>query len=146
MANTARNMGSVSGRLWNELVVRLVQRMSYLYKKQGIIEMPKIDGKAIRMVPLSPLLRVQDQADISNFVNYVTVMNGTMGQGSSGMALNADRTKEWLSRKFGMPLDLLNSKDEIAQMASQIGQAAQQVPEMAPEIAKAAVGGALKTF
>jgi hypothetical protein len=146
MANTARNMGSVSGRLWNELVVRLVQRMAYLYRKQGIIEMPKIDGKSIRMVPLSPLLRVQDQADISNFVNYVTVMNGTMGQGTSSIALNAGRTKEWLSRKFGMPLDLLNSKDELAQVMAQAGEVAQQSPEMAPEIAKAAVGGALKTF
>lgn len=146
MANTARNMGSVSGRLWNELVVRLVHRLAHIYKKQGIIDMPKIDGKMIRMVPLSPLLRVQDQADISNFVNYVTVMNGTMGQGASGMALNPDRTKEWLSQKFGMPLTLLNTPDEIAKMAAQIGQAAQAAPEMAPDIAKAAIGGALKTF
>lgn len=146
MANTARNMGSVSGRLWNELVVRLVQRMAYLYKKQGIIEMPKIDGKMIRMVPLSPLLRVQDQADISNFVNYVTVMNGTMGQGTSGLALNPNRTKEWLSNKFGVPLTLLNSPAEIQKMTAQAGQALAAAPEMAPEVAKAAVGGALKTF
>lgn len=146
MANTARNMGSVSGRLWNELVVRLVQRMAYLYRQQGIIEMPKIDGKMVRMVPLSPLLRVQDQADISNFVNYVTVMNGTMGQGASGFALNPDRTKEWLSQKFGMPLTLLNTQSEMKQMMEGAAQAAQAVPEMAPDMAKAAIGGALKTF
>jgi hypothetical protein len=146
MANTARNMGSVSGRLWNELVVRLVQRMAYLYRKQGIIELPKIDGKTVRMVPLSPLLRVQDQADISNFVNYVTVMNGTMGQGSSGIALNSERTKEWLSRKFGMPLELLNSEAEIEKLVQGAANAAQAVPEMAPDMAKAAIGGALKTF
>jgi hypothetical protein len=145
MANTARNMGSVSGRLWNEFVVRLVQRMSYLYRKQGIVELPKIDGKMVRMVPLSPLLRVQDQADISNFINYVQVMNGTLGGGTSAVSLNRDRTIEWLNRKFGVSGEILNTQSEMRALAQQAGEAV-AATGTAPELMKTAVQSGLKVF
>ena len=147
MADTARNMGSVSGRLWNELVIRLVKRQAYLYKRQGLIELPKIDGKQVRMVPLSPLLRVQDQADVSNFVQYVQVMNGTMGAGTSGLVLNRGRTIEFLNQKFGVNKLILNSETEIRDLLAKAAAMTQAAgPDAAPELMKTAVQSGLKVF
>ena len=145
MADTARNMGSVSGRLWFELMQPLVQRIAHIYRKQGIFKMPAIDGKSIRMIPLSPLLRVQDQADISQFVQYVQVMNGTMGAGASTMALNPRRTVEWLNKKFGIDDSILNSQKELQTAVQGAAQAA-QATGTAPELMKTAVQGGIKVF
>lgn len=145
MAETARNMGSVSGRLWYELMQPLVQRIAYIHKKQGIIDLPRIDGKAIRMIPLSPMLRIQDQADVSNFVQYVQVMNGTMGAGTSSAALNRVRTTEWLNQKFGVPKGILNSEAEIKKLIGGVVDAAQATGQ-GPELMKTAVNSGLKVL
>jgi hypothetical protein len=145
MADTARNMGSVSGRLWTELMQPLVQRIAYIYRKQGIFKLPRIDGKEISMTPLSPLLRVQDQADISNFIQYVQVMNGTLGPGSSTMTLNRKRTIDWLNKKFGMEDSIINSDAEINRNIQAVVGAA-QATENGPELMKTAVQSGLKVL
>ena len=116
MAAMARNMGSVSGRLWSEFMQPLAKRLAHIYRTQGLIDLPKIDGKSVRMVPLSPLLRTQDLADISNFVQYVQVMNGTMGAATSSVSLNKQRTIEWLNDKFGVDKGILNTSSEARQL------------------------------
>ena len=144
MADMARNMGSVSGRLRNELMLPLVQRLSYIFRKQGVIELPRIDGKEIKLIPLSPLLRIQDQADISNFIQYTQVLNGTMGPGFSQVALKPAETLDWLTRKFGMPVSLIEGKTKIAEKIAAIAGAAVETGT-APELMKTAVQGGLKT-
>ena len=144
MADMARNMGSVSGRLRNELMLPLIKRIAHIYRKQGLIEMPRIDGKAVRLVPLSPLLRIQDQADISNFIQYTQVLNGTMGPGYSQIALKPAVTLDWLTRKFGIPAELIESQGTINTKIAAIGQAAVETGTT-PELMKTAVEGGLKT-
>jgi hypothetical protein len=144
MADMARNMGSVSGRLRTELMLALVRRIAYIYRKQGLIDMPEIDGKAIRLVPLSPLLRIQDQAEISNFIQYTQVLNGTMGPGYSQIALKPAETLDWLTRKFGIPAHLIDSQGSIKQKMAEIAQGAAATGNT-PELMKTAVEGGLKT-
>lgn len=145
MADTARNMGSVSGRLWFEFMQPLVRRIAHIYRKQGLIELPKIDGRSIRMIPLSPLLRIQDQSDVSNFVQYIQIMNGTIGPGTSTLALNRKRTVEWLNQKFGLDKSILNSESEIAQALAQVASAVQETGN-APELMNTAVKSGLKVL
>ncbi len=144
MADTARNMGSVSGRLMYEFIQPLSQRIAYIYRKQGIVQLPRIDGKVLRLVPLSPLLRIQDQADVSNFIQYVQVMNGTMGPGTSGLALNRDRTVSWLNKKFAIPTSILNSPAEVKRVLGNAGQAMGELGAQNPELMKTAVTSGLK--
>ena len=145
MADTARNMGSVSGRLWTELMQPLVQRVAYIYRKQGIFQLPRIDGKEIRMTPLSPLLRIQDQADVSNYIQYVQVMNGTMGAGTSTLSLNRKRTISWLNKKFAIDDSILNSDAEAAAAVQGVAQAA-AATGTGPELMKTAVESGLKVI
>jgi hypothetical protein len=144
MADMARNMGSVSGRLRNELMLPLVRRIAHIYAKQGLIELPRIDGKIVQLVPLSPLLRIQDQADISNFIQYTQVVNGTMGPGFTQIALKQGETLDWLSRKFGIPANLIEGTATIQQRIAQIGQTAAQAGAV-PELMKTAVSQGVQT-
>ena len=145
MADTARNMGSVSGRLWTELMQPLVQRVAYIYRKQGIFQLPRIDGKEIRMTPLSPLLRIQDQADVSNYIQYVQVMNGTMGAGTSTLSLNRKRTISWLNKKFAIDDSILNSDAEAKAAVQGVAQVA-AATGTGPELMKTAVESGLKVI
>jgi hypothetical protein len=144
MADMARNMGSVSGRLRNELMLPLVRRIAHIYAKQGLIELPRIDGKIVQLIPLSPLLRIQDQADISNFIQYTQVVNGTMGPGFTQIALKQGETLDWLSRKFGIPANLIEGTATIQQRIAQIGQTAAQAGAV-PELMKTAVSQGVQT-
>lgn len=143
MADKARNMGSVSGRLKHELMDPLVDRLVYLNRKWGLLDMPDVDGKKVRAIPTSPLLRIQDQAEISNFVQYIQVMNGTLGPGISQAALDQVKTIEWLGLKFGIPNELNNTPQQMRQIMASITGAAAATGTM-PELMKTAVQGGLK--
>lgn len=142
-ADMARNMGSVSGRVWHELVLAMVDRLRYLGEYWNMLKMPVIDGKKIKLVPLSPLLRIQDQSDISNLVQYTQVLNGTMGPGSSAMVLNQERTQTWLAAKFGLDATLLNSITEQKRLAQGVQNQAAQIPGGPEELMKTAVKSGL---
>ena len=63
-------MGAVAGSMQKEFLQPLVERMIQIYTAQGILELPKVDGRELRIVPVSPLLRAQDQQDVSDFVRF----------------------------------------------------------------------------
>ena len=56
LAEVARDMGAVAGRMQREFLQPLVNRIVYIYKEMGLLELPRIDGREIRIVPVSPLL------------------------------------------------------------------------------------------
>ena len=41
-------------RMQKEFLTPLVERITDIYAAQGIVEMPRVDGRQIRVVPVSP--------------------------------------------------------------------------------------------
>ena len=54
LADVARDMGAVAGRMQKEFLQPLVERLIYIYTKQGLLDIPKVDGRELRIVPVSP--------------------------------------------------------------------------------------------
>ena len=61
MADLSRQIGSSFGRLQSEFVNPLLRRVIRILTKQGRIELPRIDGKEVKVVPRSPLAQAQHQ-------------------------------------------------------------------------------------
>ena len=59
MADLSRRIGSAFGRLQAELVQPVLQRVVYILKKQGRIELPTVNGREVKVRSVSPLAQAQ---------------------------------------------------------------------------------------
>tara|TARA_R100000700_G_scaffold25679_1_gene32456 strand:- start:2685 stop:4277 length:1593 start_codon:yes stop_codon:yes gene_type:complete len=115
LADVARDMGAVAGRMQKEFLQPLVERIVAIYTAQGLMELPKVDGRQIRVVPVSPLLRAQDQQDVADFVRFQQTVAGTFGPEITPALYKQENVIRYLAGKFGIPEDLLASSDEVQQ-------------------------------
>ena len=123
LADVARDMGAVAGRMQKEFLMPLVERIVYIYSQQGIINIPKIDGREIKIVPVSPLLRAQDLQDVADFTRFNQAIAGTFGQEIGPALLNQENVVKFLAEKFGMKPELLAKQEQVEsnmQMAMQL--------------------------
>jgi hypothetical protein len=129
LADVARDMGAVAGRMQKEFLHPLVERVVAIYKEQGLLDIPKVDGREIRIVPVSPLLRAQDQQDVADFVRFQQTVAGTFGPEITPALYNQEKVIKYLASKFGVKEELLASRQEVQgniDMAMQLMQQQQQ--------------------
>ena len=125
LADVARDMGAVAGRMQKEFLMPLVERIVFIYSQQGLIDIPKIDGREIKIVPISPLLRAQDLQDVADFTRFNQTLAGTFGPEIGPALLNQEQVVKFLSEKFGLKPDLLASQEQVQnnmQTAMQLAQ------------------------
>jgi hypothetical protein len=125
LADVARDMGAVAGRMQKEFLQPLVQRLIAIYTQQGLLDIPKVDGRELRIVPVSPLLRAQDQQDVSDFVRFQQTVAGTFGPEITPALYDQEKVIRFLATKFGISEELLANKQQVEQniqMAMQLMQ------------------------
>jgi hypothetical protein len=129
MADLSRRMGSAFGRLQAELVQPLLQRVIYILKKQGRIEVPSINGREVKIRSVSPLAQAQANQDISSIARFLELVGGVFGPEMLQLLIDGEQTAAHLAKKFGVPESLIrdeNQRKQIAAMAQQMAQQQQQ--------------------
>ena len=126
LADVARDMGAVAGRMQKEFLQPLVQRIIQIYTQQGLIDIPKVDGRELRIVPVSPLLRAQDQQDVSDFVRFQQTVAGTFGPEITPALYDQEKVIKFLADKFGISEELLANKQQVEANIQQAMQLMQQ--------------------
>jgi hypothetical protein len=128
LADVARDMGAVAGRMQKEFLQPLVERIIKIYTDQGLLDIPKVDGRELRIVPVSPLLRAQDQQDVADFVRFQQTVAGTFGPEITPALYNQEQVIRYLAQKFGIQEELLADAQQVQQNAELMQQlmAAQQ--------------------
>jgi len=135
MADLSRRMGSAFGRLQAELVQPLLQRVIYILKKQGRIEIPSINGREVKIRSVSPLAQAQANQDISSIARFLELVGGVFGPEMLQLLIDGEQTAAHLAKKFGVPESLIrdeNQRKQIAAMAQQMAQQQQQQQMGAP--------------
>lgn len=117
LADVARDMGAVAGRMQKEFLQPLVERVVKIYTDQGLLDIPKVDGREIRIVPVSPLLRAQDQQDVADFVRFQQTVAGTFGPEITPALYNQEQVIRYLAKKFGIQEELLADAQQVQQNA-----------------------------
>lgn len=126
LADVARDMGAVAGRMQKEFLQPLVERLIYIYTKQGLLDIPKVDGRELRIVPVSPLLRAQDQQDVSDFVRFQQTVASTFGPEITPVLYNQEMVIKFLAQKFGIKEELLAEQSQVENNVQMLQQLMQQ--------------------
>lgn len=122
MADLSRQIGSAFGRLQVEFVNKIVQRVVYILRKRGLIELPTVNGREIKIVSTSPLSQAQAVEDINAVNNYLSMINQQFGPQLAQLMINQEETAKYLQDRFGVPARLIRSTQERAQLANAITQ------------------------
>jgi len=115
MKELSQNLGSAFGRLINETMIPLVQKILLVMDERGLIDMPlKVNGLEVRVQPVAPLALAQNMEDVNSIIQYQQLM--LSGQfGSDGqLALKNDEVVDYIGEKMGVPAAVRNTREERA--------------------------------
>tara|TARA_R100000315_G_scaffold62446_1_gene44060 strand:- start:1200 stop:2747 length:1548 start_codon:yes stop_codon:yes gene_type:complete len=129
MADLSRKIGSAFGRLQAEMVQPVLQRVIYILKKQGRIEMPVVNGREVKIRSVSPLAQAQSNQDIVSLNRFLQTVANSFGPEILNILISSEETALYLAKKFGVPDNLIRDADErrqLIEMAQQVQQMQQQ--------------------
>lgn len=119
----AEVMGSAFGRIQYEFVTPLIKRVIYLLKKQGRIEIPRINGREVEIVATSPLARGMKIEQVQNMTNFYGTIAQLLGQQQAQMYVKTDKMVNQLGENFDVPAEILTTEAERKKAAQDMGQA-----------------------
>lgn len=126
MADLSRRIGSAFGRLQAELVQPVLQRVIYILKKQGRIEVPTVNGREVKVKSVSPLAQAQANQDITAVARFLELAQTSFGPEMMQILINSEETAAYLAKKFGVPDTLIRDETERKQIVAMMQQMAQQ--------------------
>lgn len=141
MADLSRRIGSAFGRLQAELVQPVLQRVVYILKKQGRIELPSINGREVKVRSVSPLAQAQANQDITSVARFLELVQGRFGPEITNILINSEETAVYLAKKFGVPDKLVRDLEERQQLVAMAQQYAQQQQQMTQTTEEQLIGG-----
>jgi len=130
MADLSRRIGSAFGRLQAELVQPVLQRVVYILKKQGRINIPTINGRQVKVRSVSPLSQAQSNQDITSIARWLELIQSRFGPEMVNLLINSEETAAHLAKKFGVPDTLIRDLEERKQLVAMAQQMAQQAQQM----------------
>jgi hypothetical protein len=133
MADLSRRMGAAFGRLQSELVQPVIQRVIYILKKQGRIELPTVNGREVKIRATSPLAQAQANQDITTVARFLEMVGGAFGPEMLQLLIDGEESAVYLAKKFGVPERLIRDKEQRKQIAAIAQQMAQQQQGMPVE-------------
>lgn len=134
MADLSRRIGSAFGRLQVELVQPVLQRVIYILKKQGRIDLPTVNGREVKIRSVSPLAQAQANQDISSIARYLQLIGGTFGPEMLNLLIDQEKTSVELAKKFGVPESLIRDEQQRNQLIAAMQQMQQQQgAQLAPQ-------------
>ena len=133
MADLSRRIGSAFGRLQAELVQPVLQRVIYILKKQGRIEIPQVNGREVKVRSVSPLAQAQSNQDIGTVSRFLELIGGTFGPEMLQILIDSEVTAVYLAKKFGVPDSLIRDEEDRKAMTAMAQQMAQQQAAQQPQ-------------
>ena len=128
ISTLATQMGASFGRLITEALLPICRRVLYIMDQQNLIDLPlKVDGQEVKIVPVSPLARAQNEDELGALMQFMQIAQavGPAGQ----MALNQERALGYIADRLGVPMMVMNTEDEREEMMAQMQQMMQQAQE-----------------
>ena len=142
MKELSQNLGSAFGRLINETMIPLVEKILQVMDDRGLIDMPlRVNGLEVQVSPVSPLAMAQNMEEIQSIMQYAQI-TATFGP-ESQFALKKGAAIDMIADRLGIPASLRYSPEERAQEMQKAAQMAEQFAQANPEAAAQAVGKAV---
>ena len=130
MADLSKRMGAAFGRLQSEMVQPVLQRVVYILRKQGRLEMPTVNGRAVKVSSVSPLAQAQNKQDIQNIARMLELVGGAFGPETLNLLIKSEDVAVHLARKFSVPDHLVRDASERKELLQMMQQMQQQQMQM----------------
>lgn len=128
MADLSRQIGSSFGRLQSELIYPLLRRIIKILSRQGRIEIPKINGREVKVVARSPLAKAQHLQDVADVNRFNQIIAGTFGPQMINLIINQNETARYIAEKMNLPEKLIRDEAEQQALMQQVQQMQQSAP------------------
>jgi hypothetical protein len=110
--NWLRKNAASFGRLTNELLDPVIDKVLAILNNKGIIPPIVIDNKRITIKYQSPLIDLQDAADVQHLQQWTQTMQGMYGPYAL-LAQNPPKVVEWLAEKMKVDPNLIQNESQI---------------------------------
>jgi hypothetical protein len=124
MQDLAEQTAGPSGRLKAEWLDKMIQRIVWLFTRAGILEMPQIDGREVRVVAKSPLARAQKFEEIERIRGFAGDVIGMLGPQAGQLYLDHDSLVDELQAKWEVPQNMVRGEGERKRMLEGAAEAA----------------------
>jgi len=128
MADLSRQIGSSFGRLQSELITPLLKRIIRILSKQGRIDIPKVNGREVKIAPRSPLAQAQHLQDVADVTRFNEIIGATFGPQMVNLIVDQNTTAKYLAEKMNLPEKLIRNEEEQQQLVQRLQQM-QSTPE-----------------
>ena len=142
MKELAQNLGSAFGRLINETMIPLVEKILQVMDDRGLIDLPlRVNGLEVKVAPVAPLAMAQNMEEINSIMQYAQIANQMGPEGQ--MSIKVGETLDLIAEKLGIPQRVRLSPEERQMKMQEAMQMAQQAAEQNPEMAAQVVSKAV---
>lgn len=114
--NLAQKIGPLFSRLQQEFLWPVIKRFAYILHTMGKLPMPELEGIPIKFKYKSPLALVKGQQDSSRFIQYVQILQGTMGPDTTQLYINPKTTPYLLADMLQVDTRFLNKHEQVAEV------------------------------
>jgi len=128
MADLSRQIGSSFGRLQSELITPLLKRIIRILSKQGRIDIPKVNGREVKIAPRSPLAQAQHMQDVSDVTRFNEIIAANFGPQMINLIVDQNETAKYLAEKMNLPEKLIRNEEEQQELVRRLQQM-QSTPE-----------------
>ena len=104
----------------------VLQRVIYILKKQGRIELPTVNGREVKVRSVSPLAQAQANQVIGSVARFLELTGATFGPEVLQLLVDPEQVAVYLSKKFGVPESLIRDEQQRKQITAMMQQMAQQ--------------------
>ena len=129
MADLSRQIGSSFGRLQSELINPLLKRIIRILSKQGRIDIPKVNGREVKIAPRSPLAQAQHLQDVADVTRFNEIIAGTFGPQMINLIVDQNETAKYLAEKMNLPEKLIRNEQEQKELVNRMQQLQQSAQE-----------------
>ena len=129
--NLLEEIGPIFTRLQQEFLERVINRVTYILERKGLLKKVMIDGKEIKLKYKSPLTISQGQQDVQTFMNYMQAMQSLLGPEMAQAYVNTTKWPNWMANKLGVDATLVNTEDEMKEVLESKQNQQQQMQLMA---------------
>jgi len=124
MQDLAEQTAGPSGRLKVEWLDKMIQRIVWLFTRSGILEMPQVDGRAVRVIAKSPIARAQKFEEIERIRGFAGDVIGMLGPQAGQLYIDHDELVDELQAKWEVPQKMVRSEGERERMMEGAAEAA----------------------
>lgn len=110
----ARRKGFPRARIVNEWVLPIIRRTEYILTKRKELEDVEVDGKIVRLQPISPMSRASDLHEVQMADQHMQMFAGRFGEESIDF-YNIPETMENARKKMGTSVIVPASQEQIDQ-------------------------------